>query len=66
MMTTSLEEVPGSFVVVFFSTKAGDLRCRVTDVVTREAWIVDNASALWQLLVKRHATYETDVGGSGP
>ena len=57
-MTASFEEMPGNFVVVFFHTKAGELRCRVTDVVERTTWIVEGASDLWQLLVTRHAAPE--------
>jgi hypothetical protein len=52
-MTARFEEMPGSFVVVFFRTRAGELRCRVTDVVTRETWVASAANSLWQLLVER-------------
>lgn len=34
-MTARLEEMPGSFVVVFFRTQAGELGCRATDAVAR-------------------------------
>jgi hypothetical protein len=54
-MTARFEEMPGSFVVVFFRTSTGELRCRVTDVVTRETWVAQGASSLWQLLVERQA-----------
>ena len=57
-MTASLEEVPGSFVVVFFHTRAGELRCRVTDVVARTTWIVEGPAQLWQLLVRQRAQPE--------
>ncbi len=63
-MTASLEEMPGSFVVVFFHTRAGELRCRVTDVVARTTWIVEGPSELWRLLVTRPASPE--VGESHP
>lgn len=61
-MTGSFEEMPCSFVVVFFHTRAGELRCRVTDVVARQTWIIESASALWQLLVARAAPNATQAG----
>jgi hypothetical protein len=58
-----MQDRPDSFVVVFFRTNAGELRCRVTAVVTRETWIVEHASDLRQLLVERHAQLRE---GGGP
>jgi hypothetical protein len=52
-MTPRPEEMPGSFVVIFFRTRAGELRCRVTDVVSQETWVASAAPSLWQLLVER-------------
>jgi len=52
-LTEPFGEMPGSFVVMFFQTKAGELRCRVTDVASREAWIARSALDLWHLLVER-------------
>ena len=49
-MTGSFGEMPTSFVVVFFHTRAGELCCRVTDVFARKTWIVESAPALWRLL----------------
>jgi hypothetical protein len=62
-VTASLEELPGSFVVMFFRTKTGELRCRVTDVVTRETWIASSASSLWRMLVERQPA---DTGAQSP
>jgi len=45
---------PGGFVVMFFRTQSGELRCRVTDVVTRSTWIASDTLALWRLLVVRN------------
>jgi hypothetical protein len=49
----SVEEQPGSYVVMFFRTKSGELRCRVTDVLSRESWIANAASDAWRLLIER-------------
>ena len=47
------QEMTASFVLVFFNTKARELRCRVTDVKTNETWVVRQPPALWQLLAER-------------
>ena len=52
-MTGSFGELPSSFVVVFFHTKAGELCCRVTDVFSRKTWIIEGAPSLWRLLAKQ-------------
>jgi hypothetical protein len=57
-----MQDRPDSFVVVFFRTNAGELRCRVTAVVTRETWIVEHAADLRQLLVEQH-TQPNESGG---
>jgi len=44
---------PGGFVVMFFRTQSGELRCRVTDVVSRATWIAADTLALWRLLIVR-------------
>jgi hypothetical protein len=54
-MAAGFGEMPGSFVVIFFRTKAGELHCRVTDVATRETWVVRRAADLRQLLVERRS-----------
>ena len=45
---------PGGFVVMFFRTQSGELRCRVTDVVSRATWIAPDTLGLWKLLVVRN------------
>jgi hypothetical protein len=50
-MTTRPEDVPGSFVIVFFRSRAGELRCRVTDVAAQKSWAVQQARRVLQLLV---------------
>ncbi len=50
-MTTRADDVPGSFVIVFFRSRAGELRCRVTDVAAQKSWAVQQAPAVLQLLV---------------
>jgi hypothetical protein len=59
-MTPKCDE-KDSFVVVFFRNASGELRCRVTEVVTRQAWIVQHAQEIRLLLTQRHT--ET---GEGP
>lgn len=51
-MTSGLEHMPGGFVVVFFHTKTGELRCRVTNVLERKTWLVEGAPTLFRLLAK--------------
>jgi len=54
-MTSSFEAMPANFVIVFFYTRAGELSCRVTDVVARKTWIAEDAPALWRLLSAQRA-----------
>jgi hypothetical protein len=54
--------MPGNFVVVFFYTRAGELNCRVTDVVARKTWIVEEAPTLWRFLATPRAP---DLGDKG-
>jgi hypothetical protein len=63
-MTWSFSDTLGSFVVVFFRTKAGELHCRVTEVGTRETWIVRSATELRRLLVEQRSA--SKGGGGSP
>jgi hypothetical protein len=60
----NFDESPRSFVVVFFHTRGDELRCRVTDVNTRESWIVRGAPGLWQLLLAEHNAAKEAPGTS--
>lgn len=60
MNRPQLEELPGSFVVVFFRARSGELRCRVTDVTSHKTWIAAGPSTLWRLLVERKADAATN------
>lgn len=52
MADNSLDR-PQSYVVHFIRTLAGELRCRVTDVLTRESWIVEEGDELRMRLVAK-------------
>ena len=54
MMQEHIKAMPGSYVIVFFHTRNGELCCRVTDVAERKTWIVPRVSVLWQLLNERN------------
>lgn len=43
-------DYPRSVVVCFLRTPDGMLRCRVTDVVTRQSWMLDGARELRTLI----------------
>jgi hypothetical protein len=61
-MTTNFEGIPGNFVVVFFHTRAGELCCRVTDVMERKTWIAEDASTIRHLLTTPRAPDATEKG----
>ena|GEM_PF-5611734 len=61
-----MQDNADSFVVVFFRTNAGELRCRVTAVITRESWVVDHAANLRQLLVEHRAHHRNESGETAP
>jgi|GEM_PF-4148584 len=63
-MAAVFSEIPGSFVVVFFFTKAGELKCRVTDVASRTTWIAERATDLRRLLTEGHGAPNRG-GGAG-
>jgi len=52
-MKAIFEQIPASFVVVFFLNGQGEMCCRVTDVGAHETWVVDSAQALWRLIIAR-------------
>ncbi|HEV3089025.1 MAG TPA: hypothetical protein VGX96_17570 [Candidatus Elarobacter sp.] len=39
-----------SVVLNFLKTPGGELRCRATDVRTRESWLVESGTELWSLI----------------
>ena len=54
-MATDRFDQPRSFVVHILRTNSGETRCRVTDVATRESWIVERAEELiTHLVTKSH------------
>jgi hypothetical protein len=58
-----MQDQTDSFVVMFFRTNSGELRCRVTAVASRQTWIADRATDLRQLLVEQH-TQPREGGGT--
>ena len=46
------EQLPNSFVAVFFRSRGGELRCRVTEVATHATWGVQRPESLWLLLAE--------------